>query len=163
MDAHQCRDGAAHLDESGDRPVVEHEPDGKPTGRVWAAEMPATRTTVGPCRIVVADSSLPMVDEMMAMIAHDHSSGRPVAVHCVCRESLLLLLVALEEASSPPGDRMEHTALIPVEMISELPATSAQCCYPTLLPNPDFSGTEVTISFGNSVLMIFQIFIAVDR
>jgi predicted amidohydrolase YtcJ len=49
-----------------------------------------------------------------------HGGGRAVAVHCVTREALFLLLAALDEAGARPGDRIEHAALVPAELISRL-------------------------------------------
>jgi predicted amidohydrolase YtcJ len=45
---------------------------------------------------------------------------RPVAVHCVTREALVLLLAALGETGPLPGDRIEHAALVPAELLPEL-------------------------------------------
>jgi predicted amidohydrolase YtcJ len=41
-------------------------------------------------------------------------------VHCVTREALVLLLAALDEAGPRPGDRIEHAALVPSELVPEL-------------------------------------------
>lgn len=74
----------------------------------------------GPWKIVLADSGLPHYDELVEEIAAAHRAGRPVAVHCVTRESLVLLLAALEQAGSRAGDRLEHAALVPQELIPTL-------------------------------------------
>ncbi|MFC1402639.1 MULTISPECIES: amidohydrolase family protein [Streptacidiphilus] len=74
----------------------------------------------GPWKIVLADSGLPRYDELVEEIDAAHRAGRPVAVHCVTREALVLLLVALEQAGSRPGDRLEHAALVPQELIPTL-------------------------------------------
>jgi predicted amidohydrolase YtcJ len=41
-------------------------------------------------------------------------------VHTVTRESLVLLLAALDEAGRHPGDRVEHAALVPAELVPAL-------------------------------------------
>jgi predicted amidohydrolase YtcJ len=41
-----------------------------------------------------------------------HGHGRPVAVHCVTREALVLALAAWDEARARPGDRVEHGAVV---------------------------------------------------
>ncbi len=41
-------------------------------------------------------------------------------MHCVTREALVLLLTALADAGPRPGDRVEHAALVPPELIGEL-------------------------------------------
>ncbi|MGW0593255.1 amidohydrolase family protein [Streptosporangium sp. NPDC002607] len=75
---------------------------------------------VGPYKIVIADSGLPTLDELTGRIRAAHAAGRAVAVHCVTREALVLLLVALDDAGSLPGDRVEHAALVPAELAPEM-------------------------------------------
>ncbi|WP_127781816.1 amidohydrolase family protein [Rhodococcus sp. X156] len=88
---------------------------GAPTG------MAATeRLTVGPYKIVLADSGLPEPSALAALVTEVHGQGRPIAAHCVSREALLILLAALEEVGARPGDRVEHAALVPVESLTEL-------------------------------------------
>ncbi|MCK8673166.1 amidohydrolase family protein [Rhodococcus sp. HM1] len=74
----------------------------------------------GPYKIVLADSGLPELDDLVATIRRVHEAGRAIAAHCVTREALLILLVALDEAGTRPGDRIEHGALIPAETIEQL-------------------------------------------
>ncbi|WP_068164949.1 amidohydrolase family protein [Rhodococcus phenolicus] len=85
-------------------------------------EFPSSTDTLssGPYKIVLADSGLPDLDDLVATIRRAHTSGRAIAAHCVSREALLILLVALEEAGTVPGDRIEHGALIPAESITQL-------------------------------------------
>ncbi|GAF48905.1 amidohydrolase family protein [Rhodococcus wratislaviensis] len=81
---------------------------------------PAARLTVGPYKIVLADSGLPDLDDLAAQIRRVHDRGRAIAVHCVTREALLILLTVLDEVGTIPGDRIEHGALIPHETIDDL-------------------------------------------
>ncbi|WP_448628222.1 amidohydrolase family protein [Geodermatophilus sp. URMC 64] len=74
----------------------------------------------GPQKIVLADSGLPGLDELADRIRAAHAAGRAVAVHCVTREALVLLLAALDTAGRHPGDRVEHAALVPAELIGRL-------------------------------------------
>lgn len=76
--------------------------------------------TAGPLKIVLADSGLPDLGTLTDRIRAAHAAGRAVAVHCVTREALVLLLVALDEAGRHPGDRVEHAALVPPELIGRL-------------------------------------------
>jgi predicted amidohydrolase YtcJ len=76
--------------------------------------------TAGPFKIVLADSMLPDIGTLTERIAAAHATGRAVAVHCVTREALVLLLAALDEAGTRPGDRIEHAALVPAGLISRL-------------------------------------------
>ncbi|MFI0407988.1 amidohydrolase family protein [Actinomadura sp. 3N508] len=80
----------------------------------------APRSPGVPWKIVLADSGLPALDELTGRIRRAHAAGRPVAVHAVTREALVLLLVALRETGSVPGDRIEHAALVPHELIGEI-------------------------------------------
>src|SRR5699024_7587801 len=65
----------------------------------------------GPRKIVIADHALPALDELVTTFAEVHRAGRPIAVHSVTRESLVLTTVALREAGPLPGDRIEHAAV----------------------------------------------------
>jgi len=76
----------------------------------------------GPYKIVLADSGLPALDDLVDRIRGAHAAGRAVAVHCVTREALVLLLVALRTAGVVSGDRVEHAAVVPAELIGELAA-----------------------------------------
>lgn len=78
------------------------------------------RITVGPYKIVIADSGLPELDDLIGRIRAAHRHGRPVAVHCVSREAMLLLLAAFDATGAQPGDRIEHGALIPSETVAHL-------------------------------------------
>ncbi|MCH5675606.1 amidohydrolase family protein [Streptomyces gilvus] len=76
--------------------------------------------TAGPYKIVLADSGLPDLDALTTRIRTVHTAGRAVAAHCVTREALVLLLAALEEAGGHLGDRIEHAALVPADLLDEL-------------------------------------------
>jgi predicted amidohydrolase YtcJ len=76
--------------------------------------------TAGPCKIVLADSGLPGLDDLTERIRIAHAAGRPVAVHSVTREALVLLLAALDAAGRMPGDRVEHAALVPAGLVGAL-------------------------------------------
>lgn len=83
---------------------------------------PHRRITVGPYKIVLADSGLPALDDLVERIRLAHAAGRAVAVHCVTREALFLLLAAFDETGTRPGDRVEHAALVPAEFVGVLAA-----------------------------------------
>jgi len=78
------------------------------------------RLTVGPYKIVLADSDLPDLGDLASRIRAVHDRGRAVAVHCATREGLLILLAVLDEVGILPDDRIEHGALIPAETIDGL-------------------------------------------
>ncbi|MCJ0905405.1 amidohydrolase family protein [Rhodococcus sp. ARC_M6] len=78
------------------------------------------RLTVGPYKIVLADSGLPDLDELARTITACHGAGRAIAAHSVSREALLILLSVLREVGTIRGDRVEHGALIPAESVEEI-------------------------------------------
>ncbi|WP_448638478.1 amidohydrolase family protein [Geodermatophilus sp. URMC 63] len=98
--------------------------------RVEVLGVPLGRTELlpgliaGPYKIVLADSGLPSLDDLVDRIRAAHDAGRSVAVHCVTREALVLLLVTLGITGVRPGDRVEHAALVPVELLDELAAAA---------------------------------------
>jgi predicted amidohydrolase YtcJ len=69
----------------------------------------------GPFKLLLDDLTLPLPDELAAMIAAVRP--RPVAVHCVTRVQLVVTLLALDEAGPVEGDRIEHGSVIPAEVI----------------------------------------------
>ncbi|MFD0686421.1 amidohydrolase family protein [Actinomadura fibrosa] len=78
------------------------------------------RLSTGPYKIVLADSGLPSLADLVDRIRRARARDRAVAVHCVTREALLLLLAAFGETGTRPGDRVEHAALVPAESIGAL-------------------------------------------
>ncbi|MEV6166570.1 amidohydrolase family protein [Streptomyces sp. NPDC052052] len=80
------------------------------------------RPTAGPYKMVLADSGLPSLDDLVERVRAVHTAGRAVAVHAVSREALVLLLVALREAGTAPGDRIEHASVVPGELVGEIGA-----------------------------------------
>ncbi|WFR72589.1 hypothetical protein P9209_00935 [Prescottella defluvii] len=85
---------------------------GVPLGSDWT---PAhdDRVTVGPYKIVLADSDPPDLDGLAETIGRARADGRAVAVHSVTRESLLVLLAVLDQVGCKPGDRIEHASIVP--------------------------------------------------
>lgn len=81
-----------------------------PHGALWA----------GPYKIVLSDHALPGIDELTTQLADAHARDRSVAVHSVTRESLFLLLAALDAAGVREGDRVEHAAVAPPEAVDTL-------------------------------------------
>lgn len=74
----------------------------------------------GPVKVLLADHALPSLDQVAGWIDAAHCNARPIAIHCVTRVSLVLALTALDVAGVHPGDRIEHGAVIPPELISQL-------------------------------------------
>jgi predicted amidohydrolase YtcJ len=74
----------------------------------------------GPIKLVLADHGLPNLDELIASFRSCRQTGRPIAIHSVTRLSLVLALAAWEEVGAQPGDRIEHGAIIPLELIAKI-------------------------------------------
>jgi predicted amidohydrolase YtcJ len=78
------------------------------------------RFSIGPVKIMLDDDTLPSLDSLAESARSAHAAGRAVAVHCVTRVQLVLTLVALDVAGRLPGDRIEHGAVIPAELVPAL-------------------------------------------
>jgi predicted amidohydrolase YtcJ len=93
---------------------------------------PDGRVTLGPVKVMLDDDTLPSLDELTERIREARARNRPVAVHCVTRVQLILTLTALDEAGrhgagnyparAHEGDRIEHAAIVPAELIPALRA-----------------------------------------
>jgi predicted amidohydrolase YtcJ len=78
------------------------------------------RFSIGPVKIMLDDDTLPSLDSLADWVREAHGAGRTVAVHCVTRVQLVLTLAALDLAGRRPGDRIEHGAVIPAELVPAL-------------------------------------------
>lgn len=92
----------------------------------------------GPHKIILSEHSLPSFEQLAQEISSIHQAAgahqtsgapqtagasqakRPVAVHCVSRASLALLLAVLDEVGSVPGDRVEHASVAPPELVDAM-------------------------------------------
>ena len=74
----------------------------------------------GPVKIVIDDGAYPALDDLCDQVVTAHRHGRPVAVHCVTRVALVLALAAWDAAGARRGDRIEHGAVIPIELHERL-------------------------------------------
>lgn len=74
----------------------------------------------GPVKLIVDDGDYPALHALADHIVDAHGHDRPVAVHCVTRPALVLALAAWDVAGSRPGDRVEHGAVVPTELIPDL-------------------------------------------
>lgn len=88
--------------------------------RVLPLGVPLGHRHAGPYKIVLADSGLPEFDALAARVRAVHDENRAIAVHCVTREALVLLLAVLGETGTRPGDRIEHAALVPAELLTHI-------------------------------------------
>ncbi len=89
--------------------------------------------SLGPVKIVLEDHALPSIDDLVANFRVARSVGRPVAVHSVTLESLVLALAAWQDAGAARGDRLEHGAVVPPAQAAELAAHGI-----TVITQPSF-------------------------
>ena len=89
-----------------------------------APALPASagRGLRGPAKVVIGDHDLPTLDNLIAAYRQARASGRNVAVHCASRIASSLALAAWEAVGARPGDRIEHGAVIPLELVPRLRA-----------------------------------------
>jgi predicted amidohydrolase YtcJ len=81
---------------------------------------PPGTVSVGPVKIMLDDTTLPLPAQLADLIRGAHTAGRPVAVHCVTRVQLVVTLAALRLAGRLPGDRIEHGAVIGADSLPGL-------------------------------------------
>ena len=74
-------------------------------------------------KLVLDEGALPSFEALCATIVDAHARERGVAIHCVGRAELALAAGALAEAGPRRGDRLEHAAVAPPELV-ELVATT---------------------------------------
>jgi len=89
----------------------------------------------GARKIHLHESALPELDELVTLIAETHEAGRAVAVHCVTLAELMFTLGALAQAGAHPGDRIEHAAVAPPDVVPLLRAQGV-----TVVTQPNFIG-----------------------
>jgi predicted amidohydrolase YtcJ len=90
------------------------------TGGLGLPDDAARTLPRGPVKFLPADHDLPSLDDLARGIASAHELGRPVAVHCVSRVGLVIAMAAWREAGAIPGDRIEHGAVVPDDLLHEL-------------------------------------------
>jgi predicted amidohydrolase YtcJ len=86
----------------------------------FLADRPPPFGVAGPRKIVVEDHDLPTYDALREEVADARVLGRAVAVHCVTREALLLILAVLDEVGVVLGDRIEHAAIADSDVVARL-------------------------------------------
>jgi predicted amidohydrolase YtcJ len=102
--------GDSSLDDQPPRPCPLPSRGRAGVGGVW----------IGPRKFHLHDADLPELGEVCAAIEASHRHRRPVAFHCVTRAELVFALVALREAGCIAGDRIEHAAVTPPELLAQI-------------------------------------------
>jgi predicted amidohydrolase YtcJ len=78
------------------------------------------RLRVGATKVHMHDSELPAFDALCATIRRSHGDLRPVAIHCVTLTELVFALNAFRDAGSLDGDRIEHAAVAPPDIVEQI-------------------------------------------
>jgi predicted amidohydrolase YtcJ len=80
------------------------------------------RLTTGPAKLLPPDHDPWSYDELSTRVVQARGPARlrPVAIHCVSRESLLLTLAVLADIGAVAGDRIEHAAVVPPSVVPEI-------------------------------------------
>ena len=87
----------------------------------------------GALKLMLDEPALPDFDSLCESIRLAHDSERTVALHCVTRAELVFALAALGAAGTRSGDRIEHAAVAPPELVSQLAALDL-----TVVTQPNF-------------------------
>jgi len=106
------------------------------------ADLPAPdpgvpRLLRGALKLRLTEAALPRFDDLVAEIADAHARGRAVAIHCVTRTELVFASAAFAGAGTQPGDRIEHAALAPPDLLPSLAALHL-----TVVTQPGFVATR---------------------
>jgi predicted amidohydrolase YtcJ len=119
----------AHLGVLG---VSDATPDTDPAAaaRIAAADLPQQVRLMGveqdpsgtpaPRKVLLADEDDLDWHALLALVRDTHAAGRPVAVHTVTRASLVAVLSVLEATGAVPGDRLEHAAVVPPDLVGAI-------------------------------------------
>ncbi len=71
----------------------------------------------GPVKLLLDDDRLPPFDALATLVRDAHERGQPVAVHCVTRTQAALTVAVFGAAGVRPGDRMEHGAVLGLDLL----------------------------------------------
>lgn len=74
---------------------------------------------LAPGKRILHDDGLDL-NSLTDWIAEQHSTGQPVAVHCVTAAQLVVTIAALRAAGSHPLDRIEHASVVPDDNLADL-------------------------------------------
>ncbi|WP_432198170.1 amidohydrolase family protein [Streptomyces sp. bgisy027] len=90
------------------------------------SDISTDRVRLGPRKLLPPDHVPWPYDNLLTRIRTARGTGpvvpRPVAVHCVTLEGLVVAVTALEEAGVVPGDRIEHAAVAPPALAAQMAA-----------------------------------------
>lgn len=112
--------------------AAEMESDALPQRVTLAGALSLAQTSglwqLGPAKLHLHESALPVFDAAAAFIRAAHDQGRAVAVHCVSEVELVFALALFEGAGSVRGDRIEHASVASDELIARIAALALRVC-----------------------------------
>jgi predicted amidohydrolase YtcJ len=107
---------------------------GPPGGDLTGATVVPGRLRLGPVKIVLDDGQPVDLDELAETVRAARRRSRRVAVHCVTRLQLALALAGFDAAGGAlPGDRIEHAAVLPPDLLDAVVAAGL-----TIVTQPHF-------------------------
>ena len=74
---------------------------------------------LAPGKKILHDDDLDL-DDLTNWITTTHAGGHAVAIHCVTAAQLVVTLAAYRAAGVRPGDRIEHAAVIPGDVVADV-------------------------------------------
>lgn len=74
---------------------------------------------LSPGKRILRDDDLDL-DELTHWIADRHTQNTSVAIHCVTAAQLVVTIAALNQAGTRAGDRIEHAAVVPHDVLNDL-------------------------------------------
>lgn len=89
-------------------------------------------TWLAPGKKILHDDALDL-DGLASWITVTHRDGSPVALHCVTSRQLVVAVAALQAAGTAAGDRIEHAAVVPSDMMGRLAGLGV-----TVVTQPNF-------------------------
>lgn len=87
---------------------------------------------LSPGKRILRDDDLDL-HELARWIADRHAASIPVAVHCVTAAQLVVTIAAFKQAGTRAGDRIEHAAVTPRDVVADLAGLGV-----TVVTQPNF-------------------------
>ena len=91
-----------------------------------AGTTPTALVSIGPAKMILDDTTLDL-DALTSWVADNHATGHPVAAHAVTDSQLCGQHRRPAGCQgAPPGDRIEHAAVVPDDCIGDPPISESQ-------------------------------------
>lgn len=87
----------------------------------------------GPVKLLPPDHAPPDLDQLLVAVRAARAADRAVAIHCVTAAAAAVAVAALGEVGAVPGDRIEHGAVLPLDLAHRIAELGV-----TVVTNPGF-------------------------